>query len=112
MVLEGNGGRVYDEGAIMLKSGRTVSFGRPSGQAERVRRELEEEEEGRLREARLRDALRRLMKESAAIMALAEPTLREVVGHTNIAVFRLRITEAGELLDTLCPENSGQPDRS
>lgn len=45
-----------------------------------------------------RDALRKLMKESAAVLALAEPELRDSIGNTNLAVFKLRIKEAGELL--------------
>lgn len=49
-------------------------------------------------EETVRVALRNLMKESAAMLALCEPELREVAGHTNVAVFLKRITEAGEAL--------------
>jgi hypothetical protein len=46
-----------------------------------------------------RIALRKLMKESAAVLALAEPQLRDEIGHTNVAVFKQRIEEAGALLE-------------
>jgi hypothetical protein len=39
------------------------------------------------------------MKESAAVLALAEPQLRDEIGHTNLAVFKQSIEEAGELLN-------------
>ncbi len=48
--------------------------------------------------ATLKEALRRLMKESAAVLELAEPLLRDEVGHTNVAVFKLRVDEAGAVL--------------
>jgi hypothetical protein len=50
-------------------------------------------------EGDLRLALRRLMKESAAVLVLAEPQLRDAIGNTNLAVFKLRIEEAGALLE-------------
>ncbi len=48
-------------------------------------------------------ALRKLMKESAAILALAEPELRDACGHTNVAVFKLRIEEAAAALALSTP---------
>lgn len=50
-----------------------------------------------------RVALRQLMKESAAVVALAEPELREAIGHTNLAVFKLRIDEAAAVLSPGAP---------
>jgi hypothetical protein len=44
------------------------------------------------------DALKRLRNEIGAILGMAESELREVVGHTNIAVLKQRIREADELL--------------
>lgn len=43
--------------------------------------------------------LRRLMKEAAAVMALAEPQIRDVCGHTNFACLQNAVNEAGALLD-------------
>ncbi len=48
--------------------------------------------------ATLTGALRKLMKESAAVIALAEPVLRDEIGHTNVAVFQQRIGEASVAL--------------
>ena len=44
-------------------------------------------------------ALRKLMKESAAVLALAEDELRSAIGNTNLAVFKQRIREAAEALE-------------
>ena len=46
----------------------------------------------------LRTALRNLTNESEAVLGLAEPVLREVIGHTNLAAFELRVEEANALL--------------
>ncbi len=54
-------------------------------------------------------ALRKLMKESAAILALAEPELRDACGHTNVAVFKLRIEEAAAALSTSSPVSPEPP---
>jgi hypothetical protein len=54
---------------------------------------------------RLQLVLRYLMKESVAVIALAEPQLRDTVGHTNFSAFRLRVEEAAAALS---PQD-GQP---
>lgn len=46
----------------------------------------------------LLDALRKLMKESAAVLALSEEAIRESAGHTNLSVFKLRVQEAADVL--------------
>ena len=43
-------------------------------------------------------ALRQLMHEAAGVLALAEGEFREAIGNTNLAVFKLRIEEAGQAL--------------
>ena len=48
-----------------------------------------------------RQALRNLMKESAAVLALCEPQLRDEIGNTNVAVFMQRITEAAAVLASM-----------
>ena len=45
-----------------------------------------------------RATLRALMNESAAMITLAEPAMREAVGHTNVACLQERIQEAEKLL--------------
>lgn len=48
--------------------------------------------------ATLTEALSKLMKESAAVLALSEPLLRDEVGHTNVAVFKQRVEEAATVV--------------
>lgn len=55
----------------------------------------------------LREALRKLMKESAAVLALAEPQLRKTIGNTNLAIFKRRVEEAGALLTSGLPDDDG-----
>lgn len=49
-------------------------------------------------------ALRRLMKESAAVIALAEPQIREACGHTNFACLQNAVNEAAKVLGVLRPK--------
>lgn len=53
-------------------------------------------------------ALRNLMKESAAMLALCEPEMRDAAGNTNVAVLIKRIGEAAEILGRRGPQN-GSP---
>jgi hypothetical protein len=55
----------------------------------------------------LRTVLLGLMKESAAVLALAEPMLREEIGYTNLACFKRRIEEAGAALSSV-PSSRGE----
>ena len=52
-------------------------------------------------------ALRKLMKESAAIMAISGDAIKDSAGYTNWKCLETKISETGELLDAIAHSRTG-----
>ena len=82
------------EGSVDLSDRRNLAL---------IVRAVNEREGDRRTIAALVEALRNLAAEVGGVLGMDEPAIRCAIGHTNMAVLRLRLTEADAALALAAP---------